>query len=121
MENPIWNNVSCWASGSPCGLCDAAQLVVNIINFSALMATAVVVFVIAYGAIRIMTSGGSAERFRDGIGIIKGAVLGAVITLSAWAIINTIVISFADSEEIGKGLSAPWQWNNIICANTREK
>ncbi|HDH31272.1 MAG TPA: hypothetical protein ENH26_00675 [Candidatus Wolfebacteria bacterium] len=92
---------------NPCTWCDLGQLIANIIDFLVKIAIVIAVVFIVWGGFIIMTAGGSPERAKNGRDIIKSAVIGIIITLGAWLIINT-VIKLVLQADIGP-------WNQISC------
>ena len=72
----------------PCSFCDGLKVVFNIIEMLMLVIIPLAVIVIVYGGIRLMTAGGSEEGVKKGKDAITNAVIGIVIALSAWVIIN---------------------------------
>lgn len=90
-----------------CDVCDFFTLIDKIINFVMLdIAPALALLLIIVGAIVIITSGGSQANYDKGKGIIFAAVLGFLIILGAWFIIN-LVMSFTTGANT---------WNTINCA-----
>ncbi len=75
----------------PCNFCDALIATQNVIMFLFEIAIPIAVAMIAYGAIRMMISAGSEEQVRNARHIMTSAVIGLVIALSAWVIVNTVV------------------------------
>ncbi|MDE2001642.1 MAG: hypothetical protein KGI60_03725 [Patescibacteria group bacterium] len=91
-----------------CTLCDALQLVKNLINFMLQAGFALVGLFIAWGAFVIMTAGGSEERVKEGRKIMTTAVTGLVIMLTAWLVLGTII-------QILTGSPSKLPWNTIQC------
>lgn len=74
-----------------CGLFHFFKLLQVIINFVSIdLAAPIAAGVIIYGAIVIMTSGGSQERVSQGKKMMTTAAIGAALVLGAWLIINTL-------------------------------
>ncbi len=96
---------------SSCQFCDLLKLVNKIINFALYkIAIPLSVIFIVYGGFTIMTAGDSPERVKTGRSVIKAAVIGLLIALFAWMIINTILTVLAGQK------FEPWKFNNkIIC------
>ncbi len=94
-----------------CQFCDLLTLVNKIINFALYdIAIPLSVIFIIYGGFVIMTAGASPERVKTGRSVIKAAVVGLLIALFAWMIINTILTVLAGQK------FEPWKFNNrIIC------
>jgi hypothetical protein len=77
--------------GGPCNLCDALIVVQNVVTLLFTLATPLAVGMIIYGAIRLMIAGGSKEQMSSAKKIITNAVLGLIIALSAWVIVNEVL------------------------------
>jgi hypothetical protein len=106
----IWEGTSgggCNKAAMGCTFCDALIVAKNIIKFLSETAFAIAVVMIVYGAIVLMTAGGSEERVTKGKGIITNAVIGLVIALAAWLIINELL-------QILSG-NPTYPWSDITC------
>lgn len=108
----IWEGTSCAGSGgggptSSCSLCDALIVASNIIESLFKVAILVSTVMIIYGAIRLMTSGGSENSVTEGRDAIKNAIIGLVIALAAWIIINTLLHILTGTPNL--------PWNKITC------
>lgn len=101
---------TCNVSPGGCSLCNGLQVAVNIVNNLTTLAIAITVGMTVYGAIRLMLSGGSEEMVKNARGIITSAVIGLIVVLCGWLIINTFVHILADP-------SNPFPWNNVQCKN----
>ena len=95
------------AGNETCDFCDLLKLVESIIDFTLykIAIPLAVVFVI-YGGFMIMTAGSSSERVSQGKKIIQAAVIGILIALLAWLLIDTILKVVAT----GDGMPNQW-WN----------
>ncbi|RJQ28634.1 hypothetical protein C4571_03120 [Candidatus Parcubacteria bacterium] len=95
---------------NPCtSLCDLVHTAQHFIYFGitlALVALAPPFF--AWGGIMILTSGGSEERLGSGKKILTGTVIGIVIVLAAFLIVNTFISLIGVRGVIG--------WGNINCS-----
>ncbi|KKU94463.1 MAG: hypothetical protein UY26_C0001G0015 [Candidatus Jorgensenbacteria bacterium GW2011_GWA1_48_13] len=92
----------------PCDFCDALIATQNIIQFLFQIAIPITVAMIAYGAIRMMISAASEEQVRNARHIMTSAVVGLVIALSAWVIVNTVLHVLAKDATVEV-------WNEITC------
>lgn len=93
----IWKDTTC-AKGSPsggptipCDFCDGLVVAKNIIGFLSEVAFSVAVLMIVYGAVKLAMAGGSEERVTEGKKVITNAVIGLVIALAAWLIVNELL------------------------------
>jgi len=96
---------------NPCTWCHLMQLVKNVINFLMYLVFPLAAIMIVVGGIMIMTAGGSTERVAKGKEIVTAAVVGLLIALLSWLIIDTIIGIIAvgwDSLKIGP-------WNKLKC------
>lgn len=108
----IWEGTTC-APGTdgpvdPCGFCDALIVGRNIIEDMFKVAFILATVFIAYGGFTLMIAGGSEKNVTSAKEIIKSAVIGLLIALTAWIIINTILGTL-----ISGNVSAPW--NELSC------
>lgn len=91
-----------------CQFCDLLTLVEKIINFALYMiAIPLSVIFIIYGGFTIMTAGSSPERVKTGRSVIKAAVVGLLIALFAWMIVNTILTVLAGEKKF-----EPWKFDS---------
>jgi hypothetical protein len=98
---------TCNVAPGGCSLCDAMKVAINIVNSLTTAAITITVAMTVYGAIRLMTSGGSEQMVKDARGIITSAVIGLVIVLCGWLIINTVIHIIAGQVD--------FPWSNIQC------
>ncbi len=85
------NNTS--GTGTPvgCSICDAVIVASNVVNNIVIpLGTILAVVFIVYGALRMMVSFGSESNFSSARSIITSAVIGLVIILCGWLIVNTL-------------------------------
>lgn len=97
----IWRNTSgggCNLRGNTCNLCDMIVVATNITKFLLVIAIALAVIIILYGAVRMMVSGGSKDQLGIAKGIIFKAVIGLALVAGAWFIVDTIFQAFAKEE-----------------------
>lgn len=104
--------VPCGGEGEdPCGLCHLLVLIQNVLHFAMEMAFLVVVVLIVYGGLRWVFSLGKEENIKAGQRIITNAMIGLVIILAAWLIVNTVFWLIA----IMGGDDYTGTWYNIEC------
>ncbi|MCL4498991.1 MAG: pilin [Chloroflexi bacterium] len=74
-----------------CSVCDGIIVASNVVNNIAVpVGTILAVVFIVYGAFRMMTAFGSEGAFGDAKKIMTSAIIGLVIILCGWLIINTV-------------------------------
>jgi len=110
----IWKGAKCGGIAivtggptGPCSFCDAVIVSSNIITYLTELAIVIAVAMIAYGAILMMISAGNQTKFADGRSTMTSAIIGLVVTLSAWLIVNTILHLLSGN--------SPIPWNQIQC------
>jgi Type IV secretion system pilin len=95
---------------SICDIFDTAQRVIYILMSLTLFAFGPIWIVI--GGFLILVSGGSSERVTNGRKMIMGAVIGILIALGAFVIINTFFYFIAQGGQI----SIDSYWPTVKCA-----
>ncbi|MEK7548950.1 MAG: hypothetical protein AAB496_00435 [Patescibacteria group bacterium] len=100
---------------SSCSFCDFLTLGQNIINLGIKLAIPIAVAIIIAGGFMIMFSAGSTERVSTGKKIITSAVVGVIIALAAWLIVDITFRVLAG--QTPAGLENPWYQigKNINC------
>ncbi len=96
---------------SACTWCHLMQLIKNIIDLLMSIVFPLAAVMIVIGGITIATAGGSTERVARGRQIVTAAVIGILIALLSWLIIDTIIKVVASnwgSLKIGP-------WNKLSC------
>ncbi|MDP2947568.1 MAG: pilin [Nanoarchaeota archaeon] len=106
------------ANKTPCTLCDVFKLVQRIINFISVGLFILAPIFIVVGGLMILLAGAKPSNLETGKSIIKNAIIGVIIALLAWVVINEILIVLAGStmvegKEVGSILKMPW--NKIDC------
>jgi hypothetical protein len=111
MGNSITNYlaqlVTC--SGLDCDAGDLQQLVINVINFLIVISSIIAVVFIIWGGILMLTSAGSADRIAQGKRAMTAAVIGIVIVLISWVLINTFINVFTNCS------GAWWRFESLRC------
>lgn len=106
----IWEGTNCNTGNNICGFCDMLVVGMNIIKIMAEAAGLIVLVMLIWGAFLMMTSAGSQSKYDEGKKKITSAVIGLVIVLGAWLIVNTAFMAIAaitGASEIS--------WNAIKC------
>ena len=82
--------VPCGGPGDPCTACDLLVLAQNVLEFALKMAFLIIIGFIVYGGFRWIFSLGKEENLKAGQQIITNAIIGLIIILTAWIIVNTV-------------------------------
>lgn len=93
--------IPCGRSGDgpgsePCTFCHLYQLVKKTIDFLILVIMPLGVLALAWGGITFITAGGSEANVARGKEIIWNTIVGIIIALAAWLIVNTILATLID-------------------------
>jgi hypothetical protein len=96
-------------TGKDCQFCDFFVLINNILAFAFEVIAFIVVVMAIVGGVFFFFAGANPDALRRAKGIITSVVIGIVIILAAWAIVNTIF------EYSGIIKMQGWQWWNIQC------
>jgi hypothetical protein len=110
LEGPL---VQCGTTKNPnpCTLCDIFKLVQTIINFISVGLFILAPIFIVVGGLMILLAGAKPSNLETGKSIIKNAIIGVIIALLAWVVINTLFNTLV-SEDKSK---FPGPWNTIQC------
>ncbi len=96
-------------------MCSLAQLGQNIINFLIELSIPIAVGLFVYAGVLYFTSGGSPQNTNKAKKIFSTALIGFVIALSAWLIVQTLMNTLISEQYAGK-----WSWNKLDCSQTRQ-
>ena len=89
-----------------CGICQLAQLVTNLLNFAIYGAVIAAAVLFAWTGFKFLTSRDNSGALTAAKKMFWNVILGLVIVLVAWLIVNTIV-----SFMVGTG--NPFTWNKL--------
>ena len=97
---------------SDCTLCDIFRLAQIIVKFITTGLFIIAPIFIVIGGIRILVGGAKPDEVQAGKKMITNAIIGIVIALAAWIVINMIFIELAKAPG-DEGI--PWPWHEIDC------
>lgn len=100
----------------PCTVCDLLVLFQNVLDFAIKIAFLIVIIFIVYGGFCWIFSGGNEANIKTGQKIMTNAIIGLVIILCAWLIVNTVFWLIA---QIG-GEDKTGTWWHLECPNPAE-
>ena len=95
-----------------CEVCDLLVLTQNVLEFALKMAFLVIIGFVVYGGFRWIFSLGKEENLKAGQQIITNAIIGLIIILTAWIIVNTV---FWTIKQMG-GDDYTGTWFHIECS-----
>ncbi len=100
----------------PCTWCHLYQLGKSIIDFMMMIIIPITAIMIVYGGIMIMIAGGSPEKVKQGRSIVTAAIIGLLIALLSWLIIDTIFKVLTVQTEEGNYFENQFgPWNELRC------
>ena len=102
--------------GPDCSVCQLVGLAHNIINFIIGAAVLVATLMIAYAGILYVTAGVNPEQIGSAHKIFFNVLIGFVIVLAAWLIVDTVIKALVPSDSggpSGQPFGKPWQ--SIVC------
>ena len=94
-----------------CDINVLAEAGANLLNALIAIAIVATVIFIMYGAIRLITSAGNPENLKKSREIITNSVMGVVIVLVAWVVINTFFTLFVNCE------GSWWVFQGLHCGS----
>lgn len=104
--------VPCGGSGkSTCTWCQLMQLIKNVIDFLMYLVFPLAAVMIVVGGIMLMTAAGSTSRVAKGREIVTAAIIGLLIALLSWLILDTIIKIIA----VGWTNLNIGPWNELRC------
>ena len=106
------------ANPTPCTLCDIFKMMQTIITFIGAAIFVIATIFIAVGGVIILASAGSPDKVGQGKAMITSAIIGVIIALLSWVIINEVLIVVSGSTTINGqrvGKIFDWPWNQIQC------
>ncbi len=105
--------VPCGGAGEPaCQICHLWQLFSNVINFMIFKLTLPIgVFMIVIAGLMYLISAGEEKKIQLAKNIILNVVIGIVLIMSSWLIVDTLIKTLASqSSESGQVI---WAWNEF--------
>ena len=97
--------------GSTCQACDLMTLAQNILSFIITLMSSIIALVFVFGGMKMVMSAGDTGKVTDARHMMTNAVIGFVILLSAWLIIDT-VMKLVVSEDVLREMGP---WHTIQC------
>jgi hypothetical protein len=94
--------------GVDCGACDVVKLANNILRWVIEITASIVVLAIIYAGVKIVMSTTSTEARSQAKSMLTNAIIGFLIILGAWLIIDTVMKLIVDTGKIRP-------WNEIQC------
>ncbi len=83
--------IPCGYGDNPCDTADVANFVNGLISFLIQMLGVIAVIVMVYAGFQLVTSGGDEGKWTKAKELFTNVVIGIVIILAAWLIVDTIM------------------------------
>ncbi len=101
-------------TGLDCNLCDGLEIVNAITQWIIGIAILLAVCLLAVAGFRLVTSAGNRAAYEGAKKLFYNAMIGFIIILAAWTIIDTLlkVLATDETQELALGM-----WNEIDCGN----
>lgn len=101
--------VPCGNGTGECTICDLQVLAMNVLNFFVLISTVVAALLFFNAGFLYVTSPSNTGNISKAHSIFTSTLVGIIIILAAWLIINTIMVGLLNpSGPLGT-------WNNVLC------
>lgn len=97
--------------GPDCGTCELMQMATRVLEFLVQAAVFLAGVVFAWGGFKMVISGGESGSISEARGMMTNALVGIVIVLCAWLLIDTLLKLVVDDSVVGV-------WNEITCTPT---
>jgi hypothetical protein len=81
-----------------CGLSQMLQVVVNVSALIVAMTGSAALLMFTIGGLMFIIAAGNQERVQKGKAIIQAAVIGMVLVLGAWMIVNAVILALTNGE-----------------------
>jgi hypothetical protein len=104
--------------GPECQVCHAVTLGQRIINFLVTIASSLAVIMFAYAGFQILTARGNSSKITEAWGIFTNVMIGLVIVLAGWLIVDTVMKAAFEGSELDNKAKEDWKfgpWNEIQC------
>lgn len=96
----------------PCGFAGVLEIMRHVMNFAVTFGVIVLTVVIAWAGLTYIVSATNPENRRKANGLITGAIIGIVLVLSSWLIIDFVMRTLYSGAEGNAGKFGPW--NSIL-------
>lgn len=97
-----------------CDLCSLAQMIQNAANFMLGLSVPAAALLFAWAGIRLFAARGVAEHINAAKKIFKTVVIGFLIIVSVWTLVNVVMNSLLKGGELGT-----WDWRTLDCSAVR--
>ncbi len=104
---------NCQGTGGCDSICAVVELAQNVLNFGIFMAVVLSAFLFAYAGWSMITAGGNSEIYAKGKRVFGNVLIGLIIILAGWIIIDTLMKSFTGNGLTGAGVCAVAHFDHL--------
>ena len=126
LLNPDFSIVPAQCTSCPCGFAGTMQLAQNLMNVGIALGILIMLFVIIYAGVLFLMSPTAPENREKGKSMFTNAIIGFLIIISAWLLIDTVMKTLYNPNATVGGSAKFGPWNTIIgetgewCIQARE-
>jgi hypothetical protein len=95
-------------NGPDCGTCELVQLGNNILQWLVSIMAVICALIIVFAGFKMVTSAGNSGKISEAKGMMANTLIGFIILLAAWLIVDTVMKMFVNQSVVGP-------WNQIEC------
>lgn len=88
-------------TGLDCDFCALVETANRLINLFFEILIIVAVIMVVYAGLKLVTSGGNASAMQDAKSMLSNVIIGFVIILAAWLIVDTIFKMLVGNDDFG--------------------
>ncbi len=103
-------------SGSSCGTCEMVQLADNVVDFIILISVSIAALVFMWAGYLMLSAGGNAGQIKRGRDVLTDAIIGLVIVLACWLIVDLMLQSLLPNGSVTTG-GVTMPWNQVQCSS----
>ena len=101
--------VPCGGEGDPeCQACHVVQLAQNILTWVINIMASIIALIFVIGGIKMVMSAGDTGAVKQARKMITNSVIGFIILLTAWLIMDTVLKTFVNEGALKEGGMGPW-------------
>lgn len=90
----------------PCKICDIWIIADRAVHFAFYLSIPILTVILIWGGFLFLTGGDNPKKIEQGGKLIRSAIIGIIIALAGWLIVDTIIKTLADEN---RAFTAPWK------------
>ena len=100
---------------NPCDFCHVISTSSNVLDFIITVAVVIVTLMILYAGMKLVTSAGNTEAKEKAKSYLTNAIIGLIIVLTSWLLIDTIMKIIVDQNVSGGDGQTFGVWHEVDC------